>query len=93
MLVSYHAGKLVLDMLGLEHLYVSHQIDAVTEESLETTKIFLPTLVGGYAVGILTYPMFYYPFYYMVKGARAARRARIEKRVHKDAIEVTGQPE
>ena len=50
-------------------------------------------LIGGYAVGIATFPLFYYPFYFMVRGARAARRARIEHKVHKEAREVTGQAE
>lgn len=53
----------------------------------------LPTLIGGYTMGLATYPLFYYPTYYMVKGARAARRARIERIVHEEAIEVTGQVE
>lgn len=95
MMISYQAGKLILTFLGHEHLLGHHtdEMMEVTEESLEAPKIFLPTLIGGYAVGILTFPLFYYPFYYMVKGARAARRARIEKRVHEQAQEVTGQPE
>lgn len=79
--------------LGMDHLLYNHadSITEVTEDSLQATKIFLPTLIGGYAIGIATYPLFYYPFYYMVKGARAARRARIEKKIHQEAIEVTGQ--
>lgn len=93
MLIAYQAGKMIMLALGLEHLLTGHEqaVTEVTEQSLEATSIFLPTLIGGYAVGIATFPLFYYPFYYMVKGARAARRARIERRAHKHAMEVTGQ--
>ncbi len=96
MFIAYHTGKVVLTFLGYEHL-LDHHTDAVvsevTDKNLEAPRIFLPTLVGGYTVGILTFPLFYYPFYYMVRGARAARRARIEKKVHQVAQEVTGQAE
>lgn len=54
-------------------------------------EYLLPTLIGGYTLALATFPLFYYPFYYMVKGARAARRARIERKVHAEAIELTGQ--
>lgn len=56
-------------------------------------EYFLPTLLGGYVMGLATFPLFYFPFYYMVKGARAARRARIERKVHAQAVSMTGQPE
>jgi uncharacterized protein (DUF2062 family) len=94
MLVAYHVGKFILSMLGFD--VGIHHVDptmGMTEEAFERPKIFLPTLVGGYTVGILTFPLFYYPFYYMVKGARAARRNRIEQKIHKEAQEVTGQME
>ena len=93
MLIAYHVGKIILHTMGFD---VVHQTDpnlTVNEEAFQAKEIFLPTLVGGYAVGIATFPLFYYPFLYMVKGARAARRARIEHKVHKDVREVTGQTE
>ncbi len=93
MLIAYHVGKVILHALGFD---VVHQVDPsvyVGEEAFQAKEIFLPTLVGGYAVGISTFPLFYYPFFYMVRGARAARRARIEKKIHKEAVEVTGQAE
>jgi uncharacterized protein (DUF2062 family) len=93
MLIAYHVGKIILHSLGFD---VAQQADPslnVNEEAFEAKEIFLPTLIGGYAVGIATFPLFYYPFYYMVKGARAARRSRIERKVHKEVQEVTGQAE
>ncbi len=93
MLIAYHVGKVILLTLGLDQ-YVHHtEVDEVTEESLEATKIFIPTLVGGYAVGIATFPLYYYPSLYMVRGARAARKKRMEDKAHAHAQQVTGQPE
>jgi len=93
MLIAYHVGKIILHTLGFDVVHHADPNLTVNEEAFESPKIFLPTLVGGYAVGIATFPLFYYPFYYMVKGARAARLARIKKRVHKEAMEMTGQSE
>lgn len=91
MLISFHAGKLILTTLGLDHLVFQHAdgVTEVTESSLEAAKIFIPTLVGGYAMGILTFPIFYYPTYYMVKAARATRRSLIERNIHDKASEMT----
>lgn len=54
-------------------------------------KVYLPTLFGGYILAIISFPLFFYPYYYMVKGARAARRARLKRKAHKAAKQVTGQ--
>jgi hypothetical protein len=95
MLISYHVGKFILYNLGLEHLLIHHAdtIMEVTDEALQKPKIFLPTLVGGYAFGILTYPIFYYASFYMVKTTRAARQKRIEMKAHQAAHEMTGTGE
>ncbi len=92
MLIAYHVGKALFVATGNGDM-VLHTNDPITFELLmnEKMKIFLPTLLGGYVMGAATFPLFYYPFYYMVKGARLARKARIQRIVHKDAIEVTGQ--
>jgi uncharacterized protein len=93
MLIAYHVGFFMLDIFGHDVLLAQNTGDMteVTKSALEAPRIFLPTLVGGYMMGIATYPLFYYPFYHMVKRARAARLARIEKKVHEQAMEVTGQ--
>jgi uncharacterized protein (DUF2062 family) len=54
-------------------------------------SFLLPTLVGGYTMALATFPLFYFPFYYMVKGARMARRARIRRYAQKEVLELTGQ--
>jgi uncharacterized protein (DUF2062 family) len=93
MLIAYHVGKIILHVLGFD---VVHHIDPslnASEETFQAKHIFIPTLVGGYAVGIATFPLFYYPLYYMVKGARTARKKRIEQKIHHEVREVTGQTE
>lgn len=90
MLISYHTGKIILSLLGYDDP-LPHFTDGLEEHELEAPGIFLPTVIGGYVVGILTFPLYYYPSYYMVKAARAARRLRIEKKVHKEAVEMTSQ--
>jgi len=73
-------------------LLVNHT-GPITIELLKSEfwAIFLPTLIGGYVMALATLPLFYFPFYYMVKGARAARRARLQRKAHKEAIILTGQ--
>lgn len=106
MLISYHVGKALFVATGYAHIITPDDGAASFGEFLKEImhadmtwvafkanfmEYFMPTLLGGYVMGLATFPLFYYPFYYMVKGARAARRARIERKVHAEAIEVTGQ--
>ena len=50
-------------------------------------SLTMPPIVGGYVLAIISFPLFYVPFFYMVKGARAARikmvalkKVRVEKK-------------
>lgn len=90
MLISYHTGKIMLSVLGYDDP-LPHLTDGIEEHEVGAPGIFLATLIGGYTVGILTFPLFYYPTYYAVKGARAARRLRIAQKAHKEAVSITGQ--
>ncbi|MFA5593180.1 MAG: DUF2062 domain-containing protein [Micavibrio sp.] len=93
MLISYHAGRIILDVLGFDAhlLHNADDITEVTEAALGLKQIFLPTLVGGYVVGILTFPLYYYPTRSLVRTVRAARRARIQRKAQKEVIEMTGE--
>lgn len=90
MLIAYHVGKVILSLLGHDDP-LPHLTEGLEEHEVGAPGIFLPTLIGGYTVGILTFPLYYYPSYYAVKGARAARRLRIERKAHKEAAQITGQ--
>jgi uncharacterized protein len=82
---AYLAGKVMLTMLGFDHLVMNYNgpltLEVIKQEGM---RIFLPTLIGGYTLGIVTFPLFYYPTYYMVKAARAARQKRIAKKMAKE---------
>lgn len=92
MLCSYQVGKIVLLSLGFDTMVYNHPGPLTVELFKEQGwSLFLPTLVGGYILALATFPLFYFPFYYMIKGARAARMARIKKTLHKDIQIVTGQ--
>lgn len=108
MLISYHVGKALFVATGHSHVialddgaatfgeFTKHILSGnITWETFWANfmEYFLPTLLGGYVMGLATFPLFYFPFYYMVKGARVARRARIERKVHAQAITITGQAE
>ena len=56
-------------------------------------KFLVPVMVGGYVVGLATYPAFYYGFRSMLRTARKARLKRITRKAHNVAKEVTGQDE
>ncbi len=53
------------EWIGLSSLNVNNEYSPITS--------FIPTLVGGYMMALLTFPLFYYPFYYMIIGARKAK--------------------
>lgn len=107
MLISYHVGKALFVATGhgefLEAAAGAHATfgDFLTSIlhgdvtlqllSVNFNKYLLPTLIGGYTMALATFPLFFFPFYFMVKGARLARLARIERRFHKDAMDITGQ--
>lgn len=92
MFISYQVGKALFIGFGYESFLVE-QAGPITIELLkkEGWHIFLPALLGGYVMALATFPLFYFPFYYMVKGAKAARAMRLEKKVHQAALGVTGQ--
>ncbi len=54
-------------------------------------RIFLPWLVGGYVAMLITIPIAYYIFYRLVNAAKLARSKAKLRKVHKVALEVTGQ--
>ena len=79
---SYTVGSLFFDITGLEkyiHLWRGGE-EIVGREEYEMGA-FLPMLVGGYIMALLTFPVFYYSFFYMIKAARAAK-TKVGQKVH-----------
>lgn len=93
MFISYQVGKALFIGFGYEDFLLDHKIGPITVELLKTEgwNILLPAIIGGYVMALATFPLFYFPFYYMVKAAKAARRMRLEKKVHQAALDMTGQ--
>lgn len=72
--ISYVVGNFFLEATNLYEFFDwlgVHDVTLDNENSPVTA--FIPTLVGGYIMAVVTFPMFYYPFYYMVIGARKAQ--------------------
>lgn len=81
--IAYHVGSYVLDVTGLEEVFIflAGETDIFKQEGFGIQK-FLPTLVGGYIMVVVTFPLFYYGFYYLVTVGRASKRV-VRKKVHK----------
>ncbi len=73
-MTSYHVGQFFLDMTGLEDVFIAlaGETELFKQDGFGVEK-FLPTLVGGYIMAAFTFPLFYYAFYYLIEGARAAK--------------------
>ena len=91
--MSGQTGHFILALFGLDSVFGSVSDEPFTWGEFwdAPVKTIIPMILGGFVCGVLSYPLFYYPFLYMIKGARAARRKRMERRAHKVAREVTGQ--
>lgn len=94
MWVAYQVGKGAFWLFGYGDFF--HEMpDVVPLEDMANhpMKTFIPMLVGGYICAMATFPAFYYAFYGMIRGARAARKKRMEMKAHEHAQQVTGQTE
>ena len=72
--ISYTVGDLFLSFAGLDTYISAIGADqAMPHEGGDDLNAFVPTLIGGYMVALITFPAFYYGFYILIKGARAAK--------------------
>jgi uncharacterized protein len=91
---SYETGEWLFGLFGWQsgaplpdHVTLGVLWDLIQTRPME---IFLPWLLGGTLIGILSFFPAYFLFYRLIYAARLARR---RARLHKAAREVTGQPE
>lgn len=90
--IAYHVGKGAFWLMGFSDFFQDLPDPVPLEEMINhQMKLLLPMLVGGYICAVATFPAFYYGFYYTIRGARAARRLRIQRKIHKEALHMTGQ--
>src|SRR5690606_5821158 len=63
--ISYQVGHFFFHLMGWGMMFQELNNPIPLADMPERpVKILLPMLVGGYIVGILSFPLFYYPFYY-----------------------------
>lgn len=89
-------GSFIFQAIGLpasvslpDHMDLSVVWDMIIHDPF---RIFLPWLVGGYLIALLSVPVSYMIFYRLVNGAKKARVRARERKLHRVAREVTGQP-
>lgn len=87
MWLAYYAGHIVMVMLNIPHTLSSAVPEGPALEQAD--DIMIPVMIGGHLLALIAYPVFYYPFYYMITGARLARKMRIEHKAHQVAQEIT----
>lgn len=82
---AYGLGVFILQLLGLtqfadlpDNFTMSVIWDMMWDQPL---SLFLPLFVGGYLLAILFWPIFFFGFYYLVRGAKRARAlAKVKRR-------------
>ena len=82
---AYKFGVMILSLFGFdnfgeipEDLTLSVLWSLITDDFL---KIFLPWMLGGYLLALITCPVFYVVFFYLVGGAKRARALAKQKRL------------
>lgn len=92
---SIELGAKIFSFFGVEakHTVPDHLDFAMLKELLfhEPVRILLPWLVGGYLIALLSWVPSYGVIYFFVRGAKAARKKVKMHKLHKVAMEVTGQ--
>lgn len=64
----------------LEKLVTTQEGESLFQHFINNTwDIFLPTAVGGTIMMLVSWPVYYYIFYYMVQTAQKARRLRMKR--------------
>ena len=88
--IAYKVGSVIVNFIHLEailHFVLGDNL-LIFGNDLMMDK-FLPTLIGGYVMAALTYPLFYYSFVYSIRAGRASKRIVVKtaKNVKNNIIE------
>lgn len=80
--VSYIVGSVFIDLTGLDYYFAFVGADTMMpDDGGRGLNNFAAMLIGGYILAVVTFPVFYYMFYYMVKAGRAAK-VKVKTKVH-----------
>lgn len=78
--ISYSVGDMFMSVTNLYEFFTWKGVNSpeLVERGLSASA-FIPTLIGGYIMALVTFPLFYYSFYYMIVGARKAQMSAKQK--------------
>ena len=88
MLVSYHVGLFILSIFGFyeENTHITASLREQDGSGFATfithnfNDLFLPTAAGGILMMIVAWPLYYWIYHYIVRGAQRARALRIKRK-------------
>lgn len=88
---SYSLGEWILSFFGSSETNVNLNPDVVEQHgenlwsflSDNFADIFIPTAVGGTLLALLSFPLYYFLYLYLVRGAQRARKLRMRKKQKK----------
>jgi uncharacterized protein (DUF2062 family) len=88
---SYSLGEWILSFFGSSETNVNLNPDVVEQHgenlwsflSDNFADIFIPTAVGGTLLAIISFPIYYLLYFYLVRGAQRARKLRMRQKQKK----------
>ena len=88
MYLGYQLGNFIMGLFGVEVGPLALTPDMIEEQGENFfrflwdnfTDIFVPTAIGGTLLAIISFPFYYWLYYYLVKSAQRARRLRMKKK-------------
>lgn len=93
---AYRVGQFTFLSLGLEVAKMPGRFEwrqLVSEVWHHPMQLFAPWLAGGFMLMLLSWPVFYFIFKYLLGYLRATQHLWKTKRLHKEARSITGQIE
>ena len=88
---SYSLGGWILSFFGSNEGEIDLNPDVVEQHgenllsflSDNFADIFIPTAVGGTLLAIVSFPIYYFLYFYLVRGAQRARKLRMRQKQKK----------
>jgi len=85
---SYSLGAWILSIFDAHDAQVGFSPDIVEQQGDNLfaflwhnfSDIFIPTAIGGSVLAVLSFPLYYMLYFYLVRGAQRARRLRMKRR-------------
>jgi len=91
MYASYLVGSFIFSVFGIAEGDVGFSPDMVEQQGdnfftfiwENFAAIFVPTAFGGTILAIISFPLYYMLYFYLVRGAQRARRLRLKQKQRK----------